>query len=47
MPDEKWGEVVVAYVQPRPGRTVDPTALQELCAHSLTGLKRPTAFFVV
>lgn len=47
VPDEKWGEVVVAYVQPRPGRTVDPTALQELCAHSLTGFKRPTAFYVV
>ncbi len=47
VPDEKWGEVVVAYVQPRPGQTVDPTALQELCAHSLTGFKRPTAFFVV
>ncbi|WP_234442724.1 class I adenylate-forming enzyme family protein [Streptomyces sp. FxanaA7] len=47
VPDETWGEVVVAYVQPRPGRTVDPTALRELCAHSLTGFKRPTAFFVV
>ncbi|WP_256333652.1 class I adenylate-forming enzyme family protein [Streptomyces sp. cf386] len=32
VPDEKWGEVVVAYVQPRPRQTVDPTALQELCA---------------
>ncbi|WP_086768385.1 class I adenylate-forming enzyme family protein [Streptomyces bobili] len=47
VPDEKWGEVVVAYVQPRPGSTVDPSALQELCARSLTGFKRPTAFFVV
>ena len=24
VPDDKWGEVVVAYVQPRPGATVDP-----------------------
>jgi long-chain acyl-CoA synthetase len=47
VPDEKWGEVVVAYVQPRPGQTVDPSALQSLCARSLTGYKRPTAFFVV
>jgi acyl-CoA synthetase (AMP-forming)/AMP-acid ligase II len=47
VPDEKWGEVVVAYVQPRPGSHVAPTALQELCARSLTGFKRPTAFFVV
>ncbi|WP_328974781.1 class I adenylate-forming enzyme family protein [Streptomyces canus] len=47
VPDEKWGEVVVAYVQPRPGSTVDPSALRALCARSLTGYKRPTAFFVV
>ncbi|RPF31142.1 acyl-CoA synthetase (AMP-forming)/AMP-acid ligase II [Streptomyces sp. TLI_185] len=47
VPDEKWGEVVVAYVQARPGSTVDPSALQSLCARSLTGFKRPTAFFVV
>ncbi|MFF7549431.1 hypothetical protein ACFZCU_38210 [Streptomyces canus] len=37
VPDEKWGEVVVAYVQPRPGSTVDPSALKALCARSLTG----------
>ncbi|MCX4767362.1 AMP-binding protein [Streptomyces sp. NBC_01275] len=47
VPDEKWGEVVVAYIQPRPGVAVDPTALRELCARSLTGFKRPTEFFVV
>jgi acyl-CoA synthetase (AMP-forming)/AMP-acid ligase II len=47
VPDEKWGEVVVAYVQPSPGASVDPTALKALCARSLTGYKRPTAFFVV
>ncbi|NEB04159.1 AMP-binding protein [Streptomyces sp. SID13726] len=47
VPDEKWGEVVVAYVQPRPGSAVDPGALKALCTCSLTGYKRPTAFFVV
>ncbi|GAB2991777.1 long-chain fatty acid--CoA ligase [Streptomyces pseudoechinosporeus] len=47
VPDEKWGEAVVAYVQPRPGSTVDSSALKALCARSLTGYKRPTAFFVV
>ncbi|EDY56573.1 MULTISPECIES: AMP-binding protein [Streptomyces] len=47
VPDEKWGEVVVAYVQPRPGRTVDSTALIDLCARSLTGYKRPTSYVVV
>ncbi|MFF2464755.1 class I adenylate-forming enzyme family protein [Streptomyces mirabilis] len=47
VPDEKWGEVVVAYVQPRPGVTVDPAALKALCTRSLTGYKRPTSFVVV
>jgi long-chain acyl-CoA synthetase len=47
VPDEKWGEVVVAYVQPRPGGTVDVAALKALCARSLTGYKRPTSFVVV
>ncbi|MFF4055508.1 class I adenylate-forming enzyme family protein [Streptomyces sp. NPDC001668] len=47
VPDEKWGEVVVAYVQPRPGSDVDSEALKALCTRSLTGYKRPTAFFVV
>ncbi|NUP21686.1 MAG: AMP-binding protein [Streptomyces sp.] len=47
VPDEKWGEVVVAYVQPRPGAMVDPAALTALCAGSLTGYKRPTSYIVV
>ncbi|MFF4514814.1 class I adenylate-forming enzyme family protein [Streptomyces mirabilis] len=47
IPDEKWGEVVVAYVQPRPGSTVDPAALEALCARSLTGFKRPASYVVV
>ncbi|MGY1496690.1 AMP-binding enzyme [Streptomyces sp. QTS52] len=47
VPDEESGEVVVAYVQPRSGSTVDPSALEALCARSLTGYKRPTTFFVV
>lgn len=47
VPDEKWGEVVVAYVQPRPGMTVDLAELEALCARSLSGYKRPTAYVVV
>ncbi len=27
VPDDKWGETVAAYVQPRHGYTVDPEAL--------------------
>ncbi|MFJ8492632.1 class I adenylate-forming enzyme family protein [Streptomyces sp. NPDC094038] len=47
VPDEKWGEVVVAYVQPRPGATVDPATLGTLCARRLTGYKRPASYVVV
>lgn len=47
VPDDKWGEVVVAYVQPRPGSIVDRETLEALCARSLTGYKRPTSFVVV
>jgi acyl-CoA synthetase (AMP-forming)/AMP-acid ligase II len=43
VPDEKWGEVVVAYVQPESGQTVDPEALLAHCARSLSGYKRPIA----
>ncbi|AEF40642.1 class I adenylate-forming enzyme family protein [Hoyosella subflava] len=47
VPDEKWGEIVVAYVQPSPGQTIDTAALYERCAQHLTGYKRPTSFIVV
>ena len=46
-PDEKWGEIVIEYVAPRPGATIDPDALQALCARSLAGYKRPTVMVVV
>jgi acyl-CoA synthetase (AMP-forming)/AMP-acid ligase II len=46
-PDDKWGEVVTAYVQPRPGHTIDPEALQALCARKLAGYKRPTSITVI
>lgn len=43
VPDDKWGETVAAYVQPRPGRTINPEALHALCARKLAGYKRPTS----
>ena len=43
VPDDKWGETVAAYVQPRPGHTIDPEALQALCARKLAGYKRPAS----
>jgi long-chain acyl-CoA synthetase len=47
VPDDKWGETVAAYVQPRPGRTINPEALHTLCARKLAGYKRPTSITVM
>ncbi|MGX9674151.1 class I adenylate-forming enzyme family protein [Mycobacterium sp. HM-7] len=47
VPDAKWGEVVVAYVAPRPGTAIDINALQALCALNLAGYKRPTEILIL
>lgn len=47
VPDETWGEVVVAFVQARPGVTVDVGVLEALCRERLSGYKRPTAIHVL
>lgn len=40
-PDEKWGEVPVAVVTPRPGQSVTLEALQRHCRAELGGFKTP------
>jgi long-chain acyl-CoA synthetase len=47
VPDERWGEVVVAFVQARPGTTIDVEALHGRCREQLSGYKRPTAIHVL
>ena len=47
VPDEKWGEVVVAFVQPRPGATVNLGELKARCRGSLSSYKRPTTIHVL
>jgi acyl-CoA synthetase (AMP-forming)/AMP-acid ligase II len=47
VPDDKWGETVAAYVQPREGHAINPEALHALCAHKLAGYKRPTSITAV
>ncbi|MGN6446260.1 class I adenylate-forming enzyme family protein [Amnibacterium sp.] len=50
LPDPEWGEVVVAYVLPRPGRLTDPAAaaaeLDRFCVESvsLARFKRPRLY---
>ena len=46
IPDEKWGEIVVAYVEPRPGKTIVTSELQLLCAKNLSGYKCPSSITV-
>jgi acyl-CoA synthetase (AMP-forming)/AMP-acid ligase II len=44
LPDEKWGEKVVAVVVPKPGRgkeDVDEQTIKDCCKDKLAGFKRP------
>lgn len=47
VPDQTWGEVVVAFVQPRPGAVVDSKNLRDRCAIELSRYKRPQAIHVL
>ena len=47
VPDEKWGEVVVAFVQARPGTTVNLKGLKARCREQLSSYKRPTAIHLL
>jgi long-chain acyl-CoA synthetase len=47
VPDDKWGETVAAYVQPRPGHTINIEGLHRICARKLAGYKRPTSITVM
>jgi acyl-CoA synthetase (AMP-forming)/AMP-acid ligase II len=45
--DERFGERVVAIVQPRTGRIVDSESLRLHCHERLTGFKVPTKILLV
>lgn len=47
VPDERWGERVVAVVQPAPGATLDLSALQEHTRGSVAGYKVPRDLVLV
>jgi acyl-CoA synthetase (AMP-forming)/AMP-acid ligase II len=44
IPDDKWGERVKAFIQPKPGRTVDIAAVEALCREKLGPVKTPKEF---
>ncbi|MDX6197203.1 MAG: 3-oxocholest-4-en-26-oate---CoA ligase [Actinomycetota bacterium] len=47
VPDERWGERVVAVVQPAPGSSIDLAALQEHVRSSVAGYKVPRDLVLV
>lgn len=47
LPDERMGEIGVAFVVPRPGRTLDPVALRKLVAGRLARYKVPRHVLLV
>jgi len=46
-PDAEWGEVVVAFVVPRPGAVIATDALDALCLAQIARFKRPKRYVVV
>jgi acyl-CoA synthetase (AMP-forming)/AMP-acid ligase II len=47
LPDERWGERVVAIVQPRPGTAPTLDDLQAFCREHIAGYKMPRAVCIV
>jgi 3-oxocholest-4-en-26-oate---CoA ligase len=47
VPDERWGERVVAVVQPRPGTTPTLESVQEHCRKHIAGYKVPRDLVIV
>ena len=46
-PHAEWGEEVVAFVVPRPGRDVDTSALDKLCLDNIARFKRPKKYIML
>ena len=44
--DEKWGERVVAVIQPRPGATADPDAVKAFVKERIGSVKAPKEVFI-
>lgn len=47
IPDDKWGESIVAYVVPNGRGEIEKDALIELCQQHLASFKKPKEIFVV
>jgi fatty-acyl-CoA synthase len=47
VPDEHWGEIVTAFVVPRPGASLELDDIRRHCENRLTSYKHPRALVVV
>jgi len=47
MHDAEWGEIVVAFVVPAPGHTIDAEALDAVCLEHIARFKRPKRYEIV
>ena len=47
MPDKEWGERVIAFILPKPGRTIDQRKLKDFLKARLSAYKVPKRFFMV
>ena len=47
VPDDRWGEMIVALVQAKDGHTIDADALREFCRATLAAYKVPKQIVVV
>ena len=47
LPDPKWGEVVAAFVRPKPGQTIDKNVLAAYLREHLSPHKTPKHWFVL
>ena len=45
--DPEWGEIVVAFVVPRPGHAIDPAELDAVCLEHIGRFKRPKRYEMV
>jgi long-chain acyl-CoA synthetase len=43
-PDKEWGEIVVAFVVPKPGTALDAKALDAFCLDQIARFKRPKRY---
>ena len=47
LPDEEWGEIVTAFVQPRPNARLEPSELKAFCRQHLSSFKVPCSWYFV